>query len=91
MQKFINVDPLDPAALPEHIGLLDEEAAIGTPAAQEEELSMNPMTGMAQFEVSDRASSTDGGYTAPAVVPPPASTTRTREQRAMKEPKSLKK
>lgn len=115
MQKFINVDPMEPGMIAENTGLLHEDEETGSVA--EVDLTMNPLSGggggggggghMAQFEVSVRGDSMEGGYLAPepttspvpgtrsaTPTPPPAmppTTSRTREQRAMKEPRSLRK
>jgi hypothetical protein len=105
MQKFINIDPMEPGQIPENTSLLHDEEAGGPNATTasivpesapvHEEMSTNPMPRMTPYKVPDRTSSVDmNAYEAPTAVLPResvAATSRTREQRAMKEPKSLRK
>ncbi|RYZ90920.1 MAG: hypothetical protein EOP04_02320 [Proteobacteria bacterium] len=104
MQKFINVDPMDPGLLPsESIGLLrsaDNSGSSNTnsdiPPGSDPDLTMNPLTSpnlpsTFAFELAPPSlDGTPGTYVAPPPITGPPSN-RARESRAYKEPKNIRK
>jgi hypothetical protein len=106
MQKFINVDPLEPGMVTEDYGLLDndrEEQITGgshkEPLVYEQDIraassaSVPPLSSLSKFEVSDRDSSVASSPAVPPSVSSASSTySKTREgTKAYKEPKSVRK
>lgn len=102
MQKFINVDPMDPGLLPsESIGLLRAGDNSGSsnadiPPGSDPDLTMNPLAGQnapSSFTFELAPPSIDGTPDT-YVAPPPSgapSSNRARESRAYKEPKNIRK
>jgi len=107
MQKFISLDPLEPSMVAENVSLLhDPVSDLGEPSADERK-EADGREVMESFEVSNRPSdssfstyASSRGVTtfspppAPEAVGsygPPTAPSRTREQKAMKEPKSIRK
>jgi hypothetical protein len=107
MQKFINVDPLEPGMVTEDYGLLDierEEQITGgshkEPLVYEQDVrgtsstSVPPPSSLTKFEVSDRDSSVASSPAVPPSVSSASSTyskNRDQKSKAMKEPKSVRK
>lgn len=105
MQKFISLDPLEPGMVTENVSLLhDPVSDIGEPSSDDRkeggmmeafEVSDRPSASDATFSAY---SSRDGTFAAPPAPAetvgsygPPTAPSRTREQKAMKEPKSIRK
>lgn len=107
MQKFISLDPLEPGMVTENVSLLhDPVSDLGEPSsdARKEggglieafEVSDRPSASDASFSsyASSRGIGTFAAPPAPEAVGnygPPIAPSRTREQKAMKEPKSIRK
>ncbi len=97
MQKFMNVDPMEPGVVAEGMGLLNDDV----PAATVVDDRSNTSNPISAFEVQDGGfgagsmHGTSGGFVGTTSAPPSSSgiiqsASKTREQRAMKEPKSSK-
>lgn len=91
MQKFMNVDPMEPGMVTEGMGLLNDDVH-QTPSIVEER-----NTNMSVFEVqeSPMSSSSSHGNIGTYAAPPPTSNitqsaAKSKDQKAMKEPKSSK-
>jgi hypothetical protein len=96
MQKFINVDPLEPGMVTEELGLLDEQRDEQTTKSQVEfrnpdatDSSRPNVSFATALEVADRDVSVD--YVGPMEPVSTSAPSRGRESRAMKEPKSIRK
>lgn len=99
MQKFISVDPMEPGMVTENLGLFEQDDGYGgaDTSRSKANLEMNtlstdsPFTSNPSFMAPNAENITVSTTSTPSYVPPTSNPNRSREPRAMKEPKSLRK
>lgn len=92
MQKFINIDPMEPGMVPENTSLLDESANIfdANAMVNEHDIAIHEVD---QRPLTDAMNVKPQPFSVTDTLPVDNTSqpSRTRDQKALKEPKSIRK